>query len=191
MSKLAKKPIYFKEDIQCQLQNNVIKLTNKNGTLEVKIPSGIIVTIDKEKRHILVNRQSDEKRFRALQGTVWALIRNAVEGLTNKFTRELEIIGIGYNAKMEGKTLVLNMGFSHPVKVPVPSSLEVKCVTPTLISITGVDKQQVGQFAINIKKIRPINVYTLKGIKFKGEQIKQKPGKAVVAGTAGTGGVKK
>ncbi len=188
MSRLAKKPIHLPENINYNFKNNTVELSNNNGSLKIKIPAGIILSFDEKSRNILVNRQSNEKKAKALQGTIWSLIRNAVEGLVNKFTKELEIIGIGYNAKIEGNTLVLNIGYGHPIKVAIPPSLDVKCLTNTLISIKGIDKQEVGQFAVNIKNIRPINVYTLKGIRFRGEVVKQKPGKAVATGA---GGVKK
>lgn len=190
MSKLAKKPIVLPPDINYQMENNILKLSNKSGSLQLLIPEGISVRIE-NRNTIWVDRKSDEKRYKALQGTVWSLIRNMCIGLQQGFTKELEIIGVGYNAKVEGKTLVLNLGYSHPVKIPIPDNLEVKCLTPTLISVKGIDKQLVGQFATNVKNVRPINVYTLKGIRFKGEIVKQKPGKAVVGSTAGGGGTKK
>ncbi len=188
MSKLAKKPIIVAPDINCQLENNLLKLSNKNGNLQFSIPEGITVSIDNNNYSILVNRTSDEKQHKALQGTVWSIIRNMVLGLQQGFTKELEIIGVGYNAKVEGKTLVLNVGYNHPIKLQIPDNIEVKCLTNTLISIKGIDKRLVGQFAINVKNVRPINVYTLKGIRFKGEVVKQKPGKAIAAGTGGAGG---
>lgn len=189
MSKLAKKPIIVPQEITYQLQNNSLKLSSKSGNLQLSIPEGIIVSVNNEEHSIMVKRSSNEKRYKSLQGTIWSLIRNMVIGLQKGFTKELEIIGVGYNAKLEGKTLILNVGYNHPVKIQVPDNIEVKCPTTTLISIKGVDKQAVGQFAINVKNIRPINVYTLKGIRFRGEVIKQKPGKAIVSST--TGGVKK
>jgi large subunit ribosomal protein L6 len=191
MSKLAKKPIQYSAELQIKLENNVLTISNKTNSLKITIPPSVKVVIDEQKKIIQVNKNSEDEEDKAMVGTTWSLIRNSIIGLTSGFTKELEIIGIGYNAKVEGNNLILNIGFNHPVKIQIPRGLEVTTPTNTLITIKGYDKQLVGQFATNVKNIRPVNVYTLKGIRFKGEVVKQKPGKAIVGGAGGGAKAKK
>jgi large subunit ribosomal protein L6 len=127
---------------------------------------------------LLVERPSDERRHRQLHGLTRTLVANMVEGVTAGFRRDLEIQGVGYRAALEGKTLVLNVGFSHPVRVEPQDGISFVVDTPTRIAVTGIDKQQVGEEAARLRRIRPPEPYKGKGIRYQGERVRRKAGKA-------------
>jgi large subunit ribosomal protein L6 len=163
-----------------------VKVEVKNGDVSVKGPKGSIswaghpsVNISVEGSEVKVARASEERIARQMHGTARQLVHNMIQGVSEGFTRSLEIVGVGYNAKLQGKSLVLQIGFCHPVDMPVPEGLTVECPSNTKITITGVDKQSVGQFAANIRAVRPPEPYKGKGIRYEGEQVRRKAAKSV------------
>jgi len=136
------------------------------------------ITITQEDNQILVQRANDDKQQRSFHGLSRALIANMVEGVTNGFEKKLELVGVGYRAQMQGKKLVISIGFSHPVEVDAPEGIEFEVPAPTRITIKGIDKQLVGNTAAHIRAIRKPEPYKGKGIKYENEFIRRKAGKA-------------
>jgi large subunit ribosomal protein L6 len=175
MSRIGKKPI--------ELPTGVT-LTNDNNTVTVKGPKGELtrtfnseITIAVEENVITVSRPSDAKEHRALHGTTRAVLANMVEGVSNGFVRNLELIGVGYRAQKQGNKLVLNVGYSHPVEFEAEPGLEIEVPTNTKITIRGTDKERVGALAANIREVRPPEPYKGKGIRYEGEFVRRKEGK--------------
>jgi len=195
MSRLGKKPIPVPDDVKVAISNGAVEIKGSKGSLRQEIPQGIAVTHDQNGGMINVARQSDERSVRALHGLVRSLVNNMVIGVSKGFEKELEVIGIGYAASLKGKELVLSVGFSSPVKVPIPQELTVPepktssvaipgigSVPVTTVTVTGIDKQKVGQFAATVRAVRPPEPYKGKGIRYKGEEVHRKAGKAMAAG---------
>jgi large subunit ribosomal protein L6 len=162
-----------------------VDLTITNGLVTVKGPRGELrqqlspeMRFTRDNGTLLVERPSDERRHRQLHGLTRTLVANMVEGVTAGFRRDLEIQGVGYRAALEGKTLVLNVGFSHPVRVEPQDGISFVVDTPTRIAVTGIDKQQVGEEAARLRRIRPPEPYKGKGIRYQGERVRRKAGKA-------------
>ena len=124
-----------------------------------------------------VSRPNDEKHVKQLHGTTRALLANMVEGVSNGFTKELELVGIGFRAAVSGKKLTLNVGYSHPVEFAIEDGLTVECASATAIKVSGIDKQRVGEFAANVRAVRKPEPYKGKGIRYKGEYVRRKEGK--------------
>jgi large subunit ribosomal protein L6 len=133
---------------------------------------------------VFVERPGDQARYRALHGLTRSLLANMVEGVTEGFERALEIHGVGYRAEKRGKALLLNVGFSHTVEIPPPAGIEFELDSPTLIRVRGIDKQLVGQTAAEIRQVRPPEPYKGKGIRYQGEEVRRKAGKATAGGLA-------
>lgn len=185
MSRIGKKPILIPDGVSVNYDKDIITIDGPKGKLIQKIHPCIKVEIDKEGKQVSVKRSSDAKHFKALHGLIRTLLANNVHGVTNGFSKDLEIVGLGYNAKLQGKDLVLQLGFSHPVKVQIPEGIEVEIksqTNPGRLTVMGIDKQLVGQFAANIRRLRPPEPYKGKGIKYADETIRRKAGKAVASG---------
>lgn len=176
MSRVGKKPIELPKNIKVTLGDSICRVEGPLGKLEYRIPKGIQVTQQDGK--LLVTRESDEKRYRALHGLSRTLIANMVAGVTQGFSKGLEIEGIGYRAKVEGRVLTLNVGYSHPVNYPIPEGITIEVRDNTKILVKGADKQQVGQVAAEIRNIKKPEPYKGKGIRYEGERIRRKVGKA-------------
>jgi large subunit ribosomal protein L6 len=176
MSRVGKQPIVVPDGVQVDVVQNHIQVKGTKGQLEWDFHPEVKVTLDNGQ--IKVERPSDQKLHRSLHGLTRTLIYNMVTGVTQGFTRELEIVGVGYRANVEGNKLVLQLGFSHPVHFPVPNGITIEVEKQTKISIKGIDKQQVGQVAANIRAIRPPEPYKGKGVKYADEVIKRKAGKS-------------
>jgi large subunit ribosomal protein L6 len=175
MSRVGKKPI--------ELPTGVT-LTNDNGTVTVKGPKGELtrtfnsdIVVAVEENVVNVSRPSDAKEHRALHGTTRAVIANMVEGVSNGFVRNLELIGVGYRASKQGNKLVLNVGYSHPVEFEPEQGLEIEVPANTKITVRGIDKERVGALAANIRGVRPPEPYKGKGIRYEGEFVRRKEGK--------------
>ncbi|CAM4342270.1 50S ribosomal protein L6 [Bacillus manliponensis] len=156
----------------------------EDNTVTVKGPKGEMtrtfnadMAIKLEENILTVERPSDQKEHRSLHGTTRALLGNMVEGVTTGFTRNLELIGVGYRAQKQGDKLVLNVGYSHPVEMTPEAGLEVEVPAPTKIVIKGIDKQRVGEFAANVRAVRAPEPYKGKGIRYEGEVVRRKEGK--------------
>ena len=177
MSRIGKKPIAFSTQTKIEIKDDAIFVEGKKGKLSLKIPYGIEVS--KEDNQIVVKRKSEDKNIRSLHGTIRALTANMVKGVEEGFKKELEIVGVGYKAQVKGNTLVLDIGFSHPVKVNVPEGVKVQTPAATKIVVEGIDKQKVGQFAAKLRDFYPPEPYKGKGIRYSGEFVRKKLGKAM------------
>ena len=175
MSRIGKKPIPLPQGVKFEVKGNTVVVQGPKGKLDTRIPAGI--KVEQQDGHIVALRQNDSQA--ALHGLTRALVNNAVEGVTKGWTRELEIVGIGYRAEMKGKgTVVFTLGYSHPIEYPLPSGIDV-AVDPkqTRLTVTGIDRQKVGQVAAEMRALRPPDPYKNKGVRYAGERLKKKVGK--------------
>lgn len=178
MSKIAKKPVEIVEGAQVTLENGEVKVIGGKGNLSFRIPNGVSVAIEEGK--ILVKQTENNDNAKALSGLVRANIANMVKGVTKGFERKLELSGVGYRAQASGNSLSLSVGFSHPVKINADSTITFS-VEENMITVSGVDKALVGDIASRIRAVRPPEPYKGKGIKYQGERIRRKVGKAAKA----------
>ncbi len=176
MSRIGRKPINIPAGVEVSFNDGVIKVKGKNGELTKSIHPNMQVTI--EDNVITVSRPNDSKENRSLHGLTRTLIANMVEGVTNGFSKELEINGVGYRAQKQGKNLVMNLGFSHQVTVEDSDDVKTEVQGGTKVIVRGIDKQKVGQFAAEIREKRPPEPYKGRGIKYVDEHIRRKEGKA-------------
>lgn len=192
MSRIGKKPIPLPSGVKIDVQGSRVSVTGTKGTLSFEHPDGVSVQHDAATRTLIVTRAADTARHRAFHGLTRALLNNMVVGVTQGYQRNMEIYGTGYNCAVSGSTLELNVGFSHPVRLPIPAGVQVKVEvpaargdeTPAKLTVEGIDKQVVGQFARDVKDARKPEPYKGKGVRYQGEQIRRKAGKAF----AGAGG---
>ncbi|MGE5396455.1 MAG: 50S ribosomal protein L6 [Chitinophagales bacterium] len=175
MSRIGKKPIEVPQGVQVTLDGNLVSVKGNKGFLERTIPQGITVEQDSEK--ILVTRASDIKQHRALHGLTRTLVANMVEGVSKGFEKKLELVGTGYRAAMQGKKLVLTVGYSHPVEIDPPEGIEFETPAVTKITVRGIDKEKVGNIAASIRAVREPEPYKGKGIRYEGEKVRRKAGK--------------
>jgi len=177
VSRIGRLPVVVPPKVEIDIQGTLIRVTGPKGTLEHTFPADMQVKI--EDGHILVQRPSDDSQHRSMHGTTRALIQNMVTGVSTGFNRILEINGVGYRAEVQGRNLVLNVGYSHPVVIEPPAGLSFEVEVKTRqVKVLGADKQQVGQMAADIRKIRPPEPYLGKGIKYIEETIRRKAGKS-------------
>ena len=176
MSRIGQKTIQIPESVSFSLNNGTARISGPQGELEVLIIKGIDVKSNDNK--ITVSRSSEERKHRAMHGTVRQLISNAVKGVSVGFTKELELRGVGYQANMQGNRLHLQLGFSHDILFETPEGINIRA-NRTEISVTGYDKQLVGEVAAKIRSFRKPEPYKGKGIRYKGEYVRQKQGKTV------------
>jgi large subunit ribosomal protein L6 len=177
MSRIGKKPVPIASGAKVSVQNDVVKVEGAKGKLEYRLVPGITVKVDDAKKELLVSRPDDQKQSKAFHGLTRALIANMITGVTQGYKKTLEIQGVGYKAEQRGKNLVLAVGYANSVTVPIPGNLTVQ-VEGLKIHVSGADKQAVGQFAAEVRKVRKPEPYKGKGIRYEGEQVKIKPGKA-------------
>ena len=178
MSRVGKQPIKLPEGIEIQVDNSIVKVSKDGKSLLQVIQPGFNIKIDQETKTLLVECPSDSKMHRSLHGLYRALINNMVMGLSTGFEKKLEIIGVGYRAELKGKNLSLNIGYSHPILFKPPHEIEITLESPTIISVRGISKQLVGQVAAKIRSFRSPEPYKGKGIRYLGEHIRRKAGKA-------------
>ena len=176
MSRIGNKPITVPAGVEVKLDGQHITVKGPKGTLERDIHKNMTVKMDGNV--ITVARPDDEAQNRSLHGLTRTLISNMIEGVLNEYKRELEINGVGYRAQLKGKTLVMNLGYSHPVEMVAPEGITFEVPSPNQIIVKGIDKEQVGQMAAVIRTKRPPEVYRGKGIKYVEEHIRRKEGKA-------------
>lgn len=177
MSRVGRLPVMIPAGVSVELEGLSVKIKGPKGTLERTFAPG--VSISKEENQVKVVRASDEPALKALHGTTRALIQNMVTGVSAGFTKVLEIDGVGYRASMDGKKLVLNLGFSHPVIVEPPTGISFDVDEKTRqIKVNGSDNEQIGQVSADIRKIRPPEPYKGKGVHYLGEKIRRKAGKS-------------
>lgn len=182
MSRIGKQIIVIPDGVEVTVSGNNIKVKGSKGELEYDFPEKIQVI--KNDNQIQIKRSSDEPAERSLHGLARALINNMVIGVSEGFEKKLEIIGVGYRAQVSGKKITLNLGFSHPVELTAPEGVDVKMdeENKNTVVISGISKQAVGQFAAIIRKFRPPEPYKGKGIRYVGEYVPRKAGKAAAGG---------
>ena len=173
-------PVPLQSGVELRVDGDRVKVKGPKGMLEQALaPFTRVEIVDNE---ALIRREGDHKRAKAAHGLMRSLIANMVTGVTEGFSKRLEIVGVGYRAEVAGRELKLSVGFSRPVVLAVPAGLEVSAESPTRLVVRGADKQQVGQFAADIRRVRPPEPYKGKGIRYAGEQIRRKVGKAGAGG---------
>jgi large subunit ribosomal protein L6 len=175
MSRIGKLPITIPNNVTIAVEGNVVSVKSSKGELAERIPSE--VQVDVEEGVLVVHRGGDDKRSRAMHGLTRALIANMVQGLTEGFTKTLEIVGVGYRVQKSGNKIVINVGYSHPVEVFETDTIKLDVEGTNVIKVSGASKQAVGQFAANIRSIRPPEPYKGKGIRYRGENVLRKVGK--------------
>lgn len=176
MSRIGKKPIPVPAGVTVTIDGSTVKVKGPKGELQREFRPEI--GVEQEDGQLVVTRPSDSKEHRAFHGLTRALLANMVEGVTNGFRRTLEIIGVGYRAEKKGDTLVLTVGYSHQVQYPEPKGISLSTTSPTVVVVEGIDKAMVGQVAAEIRAVRPPEPYKGKGIRYQGEQVRRKAGKA-------------
>ena len=176
MSRIGKKPIVIPAGVDVKVADGIVTVKGKNGTLTQKIHPNITVAV--ENNEIIVTRPNDDKENRSLHGLTRSLIANMVAGVTENFKKELEVNGVGYRVQKQGKSIVMNLGFSHQVVMEEIDGITLEVPNPNAIVVLGPDKQKVGQYAAEIRKKRPPEPYKGKGIKYADEVIRRKEGKA-------------
>jgi large subunit ribosomal protein L6 len=179
MSRVGRKPIPIPTGVSVDTLDGAVRVKGPKGTLTGRMPARVSVRVEGGK--VSVERSDEDKTARALHGLARALIQNMVRGVVEPFVKELEIQGVGYRADVAGKTLKLLLGFSHPVELPIPEGIKIAVDKNVTIRIEGIDRQQVGQFAADLRRIRPPEPYKGKGIRYVGERVRRKVGKAGAA----------
>lgn len=178
MSRIGKKPIVVPAGVDIRLADGTITVKGKNGELKLEYHPAMTVQFDSASRHLTVARPDDERQNRALHGLTRSLLNNMVVGVTTYFEKKLEIQGVGYQAALKGKNLELQVGFANIVKLPVPAGVVVEVPDPTHVNMKSADKQAVGQFAAIVRNVKPPEPYKGKGIRYVGEYVRRKAGKA-------------
>ena len=177
MSRVGKQPIQLPDKVTVKVSDSNVHVEGPKGKLDYTLPDGVTVT--QEGKNIVVKRENDERRVRAMHGTVQRLIGNMVEGVSTGFRKDLEIHGVGFRAAVKGSNLDLSLGYSHPLLHPIPKTLKVAVAENTKISIEGIDKQLVGQIAADVRGYYPPEPYKGKGVRYVGEYVRRKEGKSV------------
>lgn len=175
MSKIGKLPIKYESDVQITQETRAIKITGPKGSLDLSLPNE--VSIKNEDGSLSVIRKNDSDRSKAMHGLIRTLIANMIEGVTKGYEKTLELSGVGFRASVEGSKLTLTIGYSHPVEIQAPEGISIR-VNENKITVSGFDKQLVGEVASRIRKARPAEPYKGKGIKYENEVIRRKAGKA-------------
>ena len=177
MSRIGRMPITVPAGVEVKIgENNVVTVKGPKGTLTKELHPEM--KIEMKDGVLTVTRPSEEKMHKSLHGLTRTLLNNMVEGVTNGFSKELDVNGVGYRVQKQGKTLVLNLGYSHPIEMPEEDGITIDVPNPNKIIVSGIDKQKVGQFAAVIREQRPPEPYKGKGIKYVDEYIRRKEGKA-------------
>jgi len=184
MSRIGKKPIPISDGVKVKCNEDTVTIEGPKGTIVQSIHPLMKVEVDEEAKQFSVVRPSEERQSRELHGLTRTLLANNVHGVVNGFSKDLEIIGLGYNIKMQGEELILQLGFSHPINVKIPKDIKIEIknqTNPGIFTVVGIDKQKVGQFAANIRRLRPPEPYKGKGVKYADEVVRRKAGKATAS----------
>lgn len=179
MSRIGRMPVKIVSGVEVRVTDGRVYVKGPKGMLdEAVVP---LTQVDVSDDRVLVSRADDSKRARSAHGLMRTLVANMMNGVTQGFTKTLDLIGVGYRAEASGAQVKLSVGYSHPVVIKVPDDLEVRADSPTRLVVSGVSKQKVGQFAADVRKVRPPEPYKGKGIRYADEQVRRKVGKAVVS----------
>ena len=176
MSRIGKKPIPIPDKVKVDIKSDALVVTGPKGSVTNPIPPGI--KWEQKDKLLVASRPGDSGPEKAFHGLARALIANAVRGVTVGFTKELEIVGVGYRAEQKKSSVVFTLGYSHPIEYPIPPGINITVDKQTKLVVSGVDRQQVGQIAANIRSLRKPDPYKNKGIRYVGEVLKKKAGKA-------------
>ena len=176
MSRIGKQPVVIPAGVDVMIEGQNLSVKGPKGTLALEIAEPITVSRNDDGA-IVVNRPDDERRSRSLHGLSRTLVSNLVTGVTQGYTTKMEIFGVGYRVQLKGSNLEFALGYSHPVLIEAPEGITFAVETPTKFSITGIDKQKVGQISANIRRLRRPDPYKGKGVRYEGEQIRRKVGK--------------
>ena len=176
MSRIGKLPIQIPNKVEITVEDKLVKVKGPKGELEQTMPD--FVTIQQEDSQIIVSRVNDTRKARERHGLARTLVANMVHGVSQGFERRLQIQGVGYRAQVQGRNLILNVGYSHPVEIAPPEGIQISVEKNTEIIINGINKELVGNLTAKIRAVRPHEPYKGKGIRFLGEQVRQKAGKA-------------
>jgi large subunit ribosomal protein L6 len=176
MSRIGKKPVPVVKGVKVTVQDHLVKMEGPKGKLELSVHP--LITVKQDGENLVVTRPDDERQSKALHGLTRALLNNMVTGVSAGYKKTLEIQGVGYKAEMKGKNLVLSVGYANTVTMPIPGNVTVALEGANKIHVTGADKQAVGEFAAQVRKTRKPEPYKGKGIRYEGEVVKIKPGKA-------------
>ena len=180
MSRIGKQPIPVLDGVKVSINGCTVTTEGPQGKLQFEHRPEISVEVDEENKQVLVSRSNDERTSRALHGLTRSLINNMVIGVKEGYEKRLEIVGVGYGGNVQGNQLALRVGFANEIKKVIPTGLDVTCPDQNHVVIKGCDKQQVGQFAAEVRAVRKPEPYKGKGIRYDGEYVKIKPGKAAV-----------
>jgi large subunit ribosomal protein L6 len=175
MSRIGKKPIAVPKGVTVKVSADAVEVKGPKGTLSQRLPPGVKFEVKGDE--LLASTIREDKQLGKFHGLARSLMANAVEGVTNGFKRELDIVGVGYRAELKGKQVVFALGYSHPVVFEIPAGIDVAIDKQTHVTVTGVDRQLVGQVAANIRRLRKPDPYKQKGVRFTGEVLKKKVGK--------------
>ncbi|HLG17904.1 MAG TPA: 50S ribosomal protein L6 [Blastocatellia bacterium] len=181
MSRIGRKPIAIPKGVKVTVSDGSVEVTGPKGSLKTSVPEGVQFRVDGD--HLIAERESDDKS--AVHGLARALAQNAITGVTEGFTRQLDVVGVGYKAELQKNRVIFNLGYSHQIEFPIPNGISVKIERvnkpiqqyQTTLTITGIDRQQVGQIAADMRGLRRPDPYKGKGVRYANEQLKLKPGK--------------
>src|SRR5712671_7136303 len=179
MSRIGNKPIPLPQGVKIALKGREVEVQGPKGKLNVGVPHGI--TFEQKGAELLAKRATEDHR--ALHGLARALVANAVQGVTQGFKKDLDIVGVGYRAELKGKMVNFALGYSHPVEFPIPEGIQITVEKQTHLTVSGADRGRVGQVSADIRSLRPPDPYKQKGIRITGERLKKKAGKAGAAKT--------
>ena len=177
MSRIGKRPISIPQGVKVQKKDNTVHVEGPKGKLDYTLPYGINVEI--KDNTLAVSRSADNKQQRALHGLARALLANMIKGVVEEFSKQLEIVGVGYKAQISGKRLIINLGFTHPIEYPIPDGITIEAPKPIQIIVRGVNKQLVGEVAAELRDFYRPEPYKGKGIRYTGEYVRKKVGKTV------------
>ena len=180
MSRVGNATIKVPGNVELKVMGNEINVKGPQGELKTPLPAGI--TIEQKDGEVKVKRANDTRELRAMHGTVRSLLSNCVHGVSEGWKKRLELVGVGYRAQMKGKELVLSLGYSHEIRYPLPESVKAAVTDQTKVDLESIDKQKLGQVASEIRSLRPPEPYKAKGVRYEGEHIRRKAGKAGKAG---------
>ncbi|MEO8432233.1 MAG: 50S ribosomal protein L6 [Acidobacteriota bacterium] len=177
MSRVGKMPVVIPKGVDVEQDGDAVRVKGPRGELSTRVPLGLTVVI--ENGEVRIARSSEEPQQRAFHGLLRSLVANSVEGVTKGFSKDLEIVGVGYKAEVKGKTILFSLGYSHPINFPIPEGISVNLDAKAgKLTVSGADRQKVGQTAAEIRKLRVPDPYKAKGIKYAEEVIRRKVGKA-------------
>ena len=175
MSRIGKRELVIPDGVTVTIENNLVSVKGSKG--ELSAPYNKLIQVEVKDNKVIVTRSNETKQAKQLHGTTNAIINNMIKGVTEGFVKELEAVGVGYRFGVSGNKITINAGYSHPVVIEVPSDLKAESKSNTELSISGIDKQRVTEFAANVRKVREPEPYKGKGIRYKGEHIRRKEGK--------------